>query len=693
MKRILAALSLCLPLSAHAGYDFDGTNDELRHAAAVVSGYPFSACLWAKRADTASDAVFSLGVSGTVDNSFQIYAFTGSEANVRVRTTSEVDVATTGDVWTVDATWHHVCVVATSSSDVDVYFDGTKTDGNPALTPAGMNVTMFGENSNDAADFTGSVGQAAVWDVALSGANVTALAGGDNPLAVSASDLVAYWPMTADATDSVGSFDLTATGATFDGADNPTVDDPPAACSGTPAITDVASDESFPATQTNVVITGTDFCAAQDGGSVTLRQNGNSKTLSIDSWSDTSIQVDISGAGMGVVSGLLYGTADIRVTNDAANSDDQAITLEAPSGTEFVELSTPADLTFDSYHNESRVHGGTPALTLSSASQCAWRNVATLSSLDINDDGSVSGTGTGTFDHDCTGPTGSGGSELYVGSYSAHPNCKSGSTIVCQHDLLGAPPLFGSTPITDHVLAVGLAMTSYDVDDYFVAGEGAASARALRQLGATTDTTADLDGAHTNVNEILVTDAVAHASIVKGAWMRIGASGAPVQIAYVNPEEDLIGLKSLASGSNADAIITYANGAGSVSQVTVNSGTGVVSGTPDTDATTDLLVYRWTDASGLIAESLPKFEIDVVTISDQTGVTEATAEASLEALGLDVSTTYVDETGDCADVFDQNATSTLWGTAVELEIIRAVIPDLTGMTEAEAVAAIEALCP
>lgn len=462
------------------------------------------------------------------------------------------------------------------------------------------------------------------------------------------------------------------------------------ACEDVPAITSVGGDNSITATETNIAIVLTGGC---DDGSVEIRQNGNEVVQSEDSYTATAIQFDATSLGMGVANGLLYdtGAGDTQACVINANGEDCVdIALTAPSGTEFVELGTPVALTFDAYGNESRLHGGTPTTDPTAASQCARRNLSGLSALTINSDASIEATGTGTFDWDCTDNSGSGGSELYVGSYGSHPNCVAGSTVVCSVAVQGTPPLFGPTPIGDHVLAVSLAMTSYDVDDYFVAGEGAASARALRQLGATTDTTADLSGAHTDVSEILVTNAVAHSSLVKGAWMRIGAAGAPVRIKYVDPVNNLIGLNALRSGSNADAIITYANGAGSVSAVTVNSGTGVVSGTPDTDATTSLLTYRWTDDAGLIAESGPVFEMDVVTITDQVGETLSTGITALEALGIDVNTAAFCASGTLNEIAVQTPSSVLWGTEVLLQYFaecgvtaRVIfeLTDVTGLTQ------------
>lgn len=433
---------------------------------------------------------------------------------------------------------------------------------------------------------------------------------------------------------------------------------PGSSCSGTPTITDVDTDEILTHTQANFTITGTTFCAAQGTGSVTLRQSGNSKTISGCTWSDTSLTgCDMSGVGPGVADGLIDGSADIRVTNDATNSDDQAITLTPPSGTTCTTLSGGlAGLVWDDYGNPSRLFGD--PIDLLAASQVCIRNIQGTGSVTANADASLTiDDGVTAFDWDYTDDDGSAASHLFIGT-------------VATWGSLGIPPTVGGVAITDHVLAVGLAMTSYDLDDYFVAGDGAASARAMRQLGGATDTTTLVNGAATSSLTVVVDDASLLLDDV-GGWVRFGAGGIPVRLKYADPLTNTLGLWDVRDAADNDSVFTIANGAGSVSGVAVNSGTGVVDGTPDTDATTTSLVYRWTADDTLFTESQDPFQIDVVTAPDVTADDLATGQAALEALGIVVNTSF-----DCTvaeavnEILTQMESSVLFGTESNLVVAR-----------------------
>lgn len=103
-----------------------------------------------------------------------------------------------------------------------------------------------------------------------------------------------------------------------------------------PNITDVDSDESITATQTNVVVTGTGF----DTAVLTLEQGAAIVTQSIDSQNATTVQVDVVfDAGGGPH--LKYGAATLRATNGDASNDTQAVTITAPSGKASVNVGTP----------------------------------------------------------------------------------------------------------------------------------------------------------------------------------------------------------------------------------------------------------------------------------------------------------------------------------------------------------------
>ena len=94
-------------------------------------------------------------------------------------------------------------------------------------------------------------------------------------------------------------------------------------------ITDVDGDENITSSQTNVVVTGSDFVATQGLGKVELANNVNYSAAtvkvsqSIDSWSDTSIQFDTAQGG------LSTGTVYMFITNQygQVNASGYPITL------------------------------------------------------------------------------------------------------------------------------------------------------------------------------------------------------------------------------------------------------------------------------------------------------------------------------------------------------------------------------
>lgn len=233
MKRLFAGLlSLALfaqPALASRALD-GGSDDWLIHSAAVISTTPLTIAIWAKRSTTATvEILVGAGVSTTDDNSFRIDLTSGDLVRALTRDAS-VTAASSGASFTDTAGWHHVAGVWTSSTDRRVFLDGTgDTIGTGNRTPTGIDEFRVGARSDSTQEFTGLLAHVAVWNIALSDAEVAGLAAGDNPLAVQAANLIMYVPLLIDAdyTDVAGSFDLTNVGTTHS-TDNPTVDDPPA---------------------------------------------------------------------------------------------------------------------------------------------------------------------------------------------------------------------------------------------------------------------------------------------------------------------------------------------------------------------------------------------------------------------------------------------------------------------------------
>ena len=231
MKQILTLLALLICSPAFASYDCDGNNDVLEAGAAVVSGYPFTVAGWVKpqALGVTGSRPFALGTDGSEDDWYVLHRTTDDRFRVVIDEGGTFTGVNSGSLNST-TTWFHIIAVFASSTDVRAYVDGgSQGSMNPGLTPAAPNQTHFCETMTNSNDFDGKIAHFGVWDIALDATARTALAGGGNPLAVEAANLQAYWPMLEDANDDKGAFHLTVTGATLDGADNPTVDAPPSA--------------------------------------------------------------------------------------------------------------------------------------------------------------------------------------------------------------------------------------------------------------------------------------------------------------------------------------------------------------------------------------------------------------------------------------------------------------------------------
>lgn len=111
-------------------------------------------------------------------------------------------------------TWHHACFVATGDNERSIQLDAggkvTDFDG-PVTWASGADTITIGQMSgaNPEGYFNGSLAEAAMYNVALTDAEVAQLSLGVSPLLVRTSGLVAYWPLIRDGRDIVGGYDLT----------------------------------------------------------------------------------------------------------------------------------------------------------------------------------------------------------------------------------------------------------------------------------------------------------------------------------------------------------------------------------------------------------------------------------------------------------------------------------------------------
>jgi hypothetical protein len=192
-----------------------GSSEYLEHAAAALTAAPITLACWAYVLDTTNThTLMSLGDAGTAVNGFHLQArgATGGDPVTARTNNANADSASGYPA----NTWFHAAAVFAASNSRFAYLNGTAgTEQTGSATPA-PEVTSIGRRNNTTQDYLdGSVAEAAIWNVALTAAEIAALAQGVSPLFVRAGNLVAYWPLlgrTSPEIDRVGRFDLTATG-------------------------------------------------------------------------------------------------------------------------------------------------------------------------------------------------------------------------------------------------------------------------------------------------------------------------------------------------------------------------------------------------------------------------------------------------------------------------------------------------
>jgi hypothetical protein len=221
--------------------EFDGVDDRLDNTTSIpLSAYPFSmACWFRSDSITVNQTLMQLQDKDSTSPR-QYLRCAGAVASDPVQavtaTSGSTQTASTSTSYTA-ATWHHACGVWASDTSRAAYLNGggkgTNATSRTFNSGAGMDSVTIGCAGHSTPDnFTdGRIAYAAIWNVALSDAEVALLAGGDHPLAVQGAAVVAYWRLTGTDSpelDTEGSlpWNLTLTGTTA-GADDPTVDPPP----------------------------------------------------------------------------------------------------------------------------------------------------------------------------------------------------------------------------------------------------------------------------------------------------------------------------------------------------------------------------------------------------------------------------------------------------------------------------------
>lgn len=174
------------------------STQQLTLASALVAAYPFTVAGWFRQPSGApSGVLFALGNTTTSPHRWCLISTLGAGLELQAADANPASSAPTTTLIAAD-TWHHAAGVCASATSRSVYLDGGgKSTDTTNRTPT-VDTTNFGVVNIGGvfyAYLTGLLAEWAVWDVALTDAEVAALAKAWSPDAIRPAARIAYWKL------------------------------------------------------------------------------------------------------------------------------------------------------------------------------------------------------------------------------------------------------------------------------------------------------------------------------------------------------------------------------------------------------------------------------------------------------------------------------------------------------------------
>lgn len=291
---------------------------------------PLTMACWFNSDDaTIAQVLMALSNTGATTGAYLLRAL-GNTAGDPVAATKQNDAGTTQGVSTTTGysvnTWHHACGVFTSDTARTAYIDGgsSATVSTPSIsdpTADAFNIGAWQDSAGYKQYMSGMIAHAAIWNAALTAAEVASLAKGMDPRQIRPESLIAYWPLVGKAApeiDIVGGYGLTLSTSAPTAAAHPRVflpkrklwTPPSSGVTGTLAVT-TANDTLSAAGTTTVVGT-----LAKTTANDTLAASGTTTvtgTLAVTTADDTL-------AASGAVGSDVTGTLAVTTANDTLSA-------------------------------------------------------------------------------------------------------------------------------------------------------------------------------------------------------------------------------------------------------------------------------------------------------------------------------------------------------------------------------------
>lgn len=200
-------------------YDFDGTDDYIEAASAVVTAVPLTMACWFNP-DNVTATVIAMSVSANTGSESQRLQLAGAVAGDRVRaqTSGGGSIAQASSASGYSAsTWQHAAAIFSADNNRRAYLNGVGGTANTTnISPAGMNQTNIGcvwASGARVGFMAGLIAEAAIWAAALSDDEIASLATGIRPSLIRPQSLVFYAPLVREVIDHRDGISLSVSGA------------------------------------------------------------------------------------------------------------------------------------------------------------------------------------------------------------------------------------------------------------------------------------------------------------------------------------------------------------------------------------------------------------------------------------------------------------------------------------------------
>lgn len=179
----------------------------LSTASAPVTAKPVTMVCFARPTSGNNDFItVQIGTNST-NNRFVQYVSSARASGTQINDTGASTIATSQTV--ANGTWRHSGSTFPDATEIAAFIDGQKTSNNVTRSPTGIDRMAIGARTTGDFITPGDVAEVAVWNVALTDAEIASLAKGFKPTRIRPQSLVFYAPLIRELQDVKGALTLT----------------------------------------------------------------------------------------------------------------------------------------------------------------------------------------------------------------------------------------------------------------------------------------------------------------------------------------------------------------------------------------------------------------------------------------------------------------------------------------------------